>query len=161
MPDWLIVLLLLITGFILLLIELLIIPGFGFMGISGLVAMGAGIYTSYVKLTPFLSVLITLGSIIGIALLLKSFPKTKLWRKLKLETKEGKEQGFQASSQELEKFRGKTGYSITPLRPVGTALIEGTRLDVVTEGLFLEKNTSLKVVNVEGNKIVVEKTKEN
>ncbi len=92
MPDWLIVLLLLITGFILLLIELLIIPGFGFMGISGLVAMGAGIYTSYVKLTPFLSMLITLGSIIGVALLLKSFPKTKLWQKLKLETKEGKEQ---------------------------------------------------------------------
>jgi membrane-bound serine protease (ClpP class) len=157
MPDWLLILLLLLSGFTLLLVELLIIPGFGFIGISGLVALGAGIYLSYVKLNPWVGTIISIVSLLLLVLFLRAFPKTGFWKRLRLETKEEKRLGFQASSEELKKFLGKEGYSITPLRPSGTALIEGARLDVVSEGVFLEKNTRVKVVMVEGNRVLVEK----
>jgi membrane-bound serine protease (ClpP class) len=156
MPDWLLILLLLVSGFALLSCELLIIPGFGFMGVSGLIALGAGIYLSYVKLNPLAGTIISLVSLLLLILFFRSLPRTAFWKKLKLEAKEEKSLGFQASPEGLKKFLGKEGYALTPLRPSGTALIEETRLDVVTEGIFLKKNTRVKVVMIEGNRVVVE-----
>lgn len=51
---------------------------------------------------------------------------------------------------------GKEGVAITPLRPAGTALIEGERINVVTEGAFVERDSSVTVVEVEGNRVVVQ-----
>ncbi len=51
------------------------------------------------------------------------------------------------------------GKSVTDLRPAGTAEINAQRLDVVTDGEYIEAGTSIVVVSVTGNRIVVEKTK--
>ena len=59
----------------------------------------------------------------------------------------------------LEDYVGKTGVASTKLRPAGTALIESTRVDVVTTGDFIEKETEIVVVRVDGNRIVVEEKK--
>ncbi len=50
---------------------------------------------------------------------------------------------------------GAQGSALTPLRPSGTALIRDEALDVVTDGEFLEKDTPVKVVLIEGSRIVV------
>ena len=47
------------------------------------------------------------------------------------------------------------GKALTPLRPSGTAVIGGKRIDVVTEGPFIEPGTAVKVVAVEGMRVVV------
>jgi membrane-bound serine protease (ClpP class) len=49
----------------------------------------------------------------------------------------------------------QTGTALTQLRPSGTALINGKRVDVVTEGGLIEKGTPVKVVAVEGLRVVV------
>ena len=49
----------------------------------------------------------------------------------------------------------QTGFAYTPLRPSGTALLNGKRIDVVTEGPFIERGTPIKVVAVEGIRVVV------
>jgi membrane-bound serine protease (ClpP class) len=49
----------------------------------------------------------------------------------------------------------QTGTAFTNLRPAGTALINGKRVDVVTEGALIEKGTPIKVVAIEGLRIVV------
>jgi len=41
------------------------------------------------------------------------------------------------------------------LRPSGTAVINGKRIDVVTEGPFVERGSPIKVVEVEGARVVV------
>ena len=51
---------------------------------------------------------------------------------------------------------GKVGRTVTPLRPGGTAMIEDRKSDVVTQGKFVEPGTDVKVILVEGNKVVVE-----
>ena len=49
----------------------------------------------------------------------------------------------------------QTGTAFTQLRPCGTALINGRRVDVVTEGSLIEKGTPVKVVALEGMRVVV------
>ncbi len=158
MPDWFLVLTLIIVGFILLLIELFIIPGFGIVGISGLTFLGVASYIAYTKLSPLAGILISAGSLIIIFIALKLFPKTAIWKKLRLDKTETKEGGF-SPADSLEHLVNKEGIALTPLRPSGSAKIEGKRFDVTTEGIFLENNTKIKVVKVEGNKIVVRESK--
>jgi membrane-bound serine protease (ClpP class) len=52
----------------------------------------------------------------------------------------------------------QTGVAKTPLRPSGTAVINGENVDVVTEGNLIEPGTPLKVVSVEGLRVVVRTT---
>ena len=50
---------------------------------------------------------------------------------------------------------GKVGILVTDLRPSGTLLLEGERIDVVSEGSFVTKGTQVKVIKTEGSRIVV------
>jgi membrane-bound serine protease (ClpP class) len=50
---------------------------------------------------------------------------------------------------------GKQGMTHTTLRPSGIAMIEGRRVDVVTEGVVLDAGVPVEVVKVEGNRVVV------
>jgi len=54
---------------------------------------------------------------------------------------------------------GQTGKSITHLRPAGRALINGEPLEVQSQGDFIEKNRSLSVIRVAGNKVFVAEIK--
>ena len=59
-------------------------------------------------------------------------------------------------AQPLTDLVGQQGRSITPLRPAGAALIGSRRVDVVTEGKFVAPDMPVKVIQVEGNRIIVE-----
>jgi membrane-bound serine protease (ClpP class) len=54
---------------------------------------------------------------------------------------------------------GKSGVTITPLRPSGIAEIEGRRVDVLTAGAFIEKNKPIVVVQAKGLHILVAENK--
>lgn len=59
------------------------------------------------------------------------------------------------SVDDMKFFVGKEGEALTILRPAGTCDFSGVRLDVVTEGSFVKKGTKVKVIRVEGRRIVV------
>jgi len=50
---------------------------------------------------------------------------------------------------------GKHGTTQSPLRPSGIALIDGKRVDVVSEGEFIDRDTAIEVTHTEGARIVV------
>lgn len=52
-------------------------------------------------------------------------------------------------------WSGKEGEAATDLRPAGTVVVEGKRLDVVTAGELIARGSKVKVVKVEGNRVVV------
>lgn len=56
----------------------------------------------------------------------------------------------------LTHLLGQSGTALTPLRPAGAAMIGQDRIDVVTEGKFVDANTPVKVIHVEGSRVVVE-----
>ena len=53
------------------------------------------------------------------------------------------------------KFIGATGICVTDLRPADTINIDGEPLDVVTEGGFVNQGESVKVINVDGSRVLV------
>ena len=65
------------------------------------------------------------------------------------------EEGYSVSTGEEEELLGQEGVAITKLRPSGMARIGDKRVNVVAEGELIPENTRIKVVKVEGNRIVV------
>lgn len=143
-------------GAFLLFIELFI-PGFGICGISGLIcllgsfyyAMGASRATLIVLAVGVLIVLVVGG------FLIKSLPNNPVWKLFVLKNKQ--ESTATTHKEILAGYVGKKGKTETLLRPSGVALVEGKRLDVVTEGEFFPAGTEIVVSKVVGNKIFVEK----
>jgi membrane-bound ClpP family serine protease len=83
---------------------------------------------------------------------MKLFPKTPMGRRLMLD-KDARD--WKSTDVAKRDLAGKEGIAHTMLRPVGTAVIAGQRLDVVTRGEIIEANTPVKVIEVEGNRVVV------
>jgi len=152
LPSGLAIIFFITLGFILFLIELLT-PGFGVPGIAGIVFIVIGCYTA-LKQSLFLGIVASLVSILTVILFFKIFAKSPVWRKIRLDIKEEKEKGF-ISAEDLSYLLNKTGTAITVLRPSGIALIEGKRINVTTEGRFIDKDKKVKVVKVEGNTVIV------
>lgn len=143
---------LILLGFILLAIELFIIPGFGFVGISGLFCLTIASYISFSKLNPAVGFLVSIASITAIIIMMKALPKTNLYKKLRLETST---KGYSAVRSGLDKLIGKEGITITPLHPVGTAVVDDKRIDVVSEVGMIDRDKRVVVIKVEGNRVVV------
>ena len=84
----------------------------------------------------------------------KLMPHTPIGRKMILKgpsfaTREATEEG-------LGDLLGKEGVAATPLRPAGIASFGPRRIDVVTRGQHLPAGAMLRVLKVEGNRVVVE-----
>ena len=162
--------LLFILGLVLLLAEIFIIPGFGIAGISGIVMIFASILLSLLGSDSFLDMhavsiaIIQLSgamvfALVGMFFLINYLPKSTAFNKLVLSESEKSEHGFVSYPSDKD-LVGKTGIAYTTLRPGGTAEIEGKRIDVVADSEYIDKNAKIKVLRVEGIKVVVTIVKE-
>ena len=163
--------LLFVIGLVLLLTEIFVIPGFGIAGISGIILIFASIFLSLLGSEPFIDMhaisiaIIQLSgamlfSLVGMFFLVKYLPKSTVFNKLVLSESEKAEQGF-VSFPSDKNLVGMTGIAYTTLRPGGTAEIDGRRIDVVAESEYITQGTKIKVLRVEGIKVVVSVVKEN
>jgi len=152
--------LLFLVGLILIVLEIFVIPGFGITGILGILS----VFASLVMASPnFNQAVLTLGgsllaAILIIIITLRNKKTRKVWSKLILSHKLGTQEGYVSHDESLTAYVGKRGKALTILRPAGTAEIEGKRLDVVTLGEFIEANSGVEVVLVEGTRVVVRET---
>jgi len=155
-----------VFGVAMLLVEIFLIPGFGVVGTVGIISIVASLYLSligrFVHIDDFLggakvlalSFIVSFGAIL---LLLRYLPKFAPFQRLVLKIEETSIAGFSSSPEYLATLVGREGAAITVLRPAGTALIDGNPISVVTEGSFIEKDTRVRVKQVEGYRVVVEK----
>lgn len=104
---------------------------------------------SIVLLIIFFIVLIEVG--VFIKMKKKRVP---LWKRLILTDATDTESGY-TSFDDRTYLIGEVGVTLTPLRPSGTVLIDDKRIDAVAEGTFINANVDVKVVYVEGTRIVV------
>ncbi len=144
-----------LAGFILMLIEVFV-PGFGIFGILGILSFGTGVslaayQTEYGLIS--LGVAVIINSIIAVVLI-KYYGHRGVWNKFILREEQKKEGGYVSHKNEIT-LLGKKGTSITKLRPAGTAIIEGKRYDVISEGGLINANLPIEVIQVEGTRIVV------
>jgi len=145
------VLTLLIVGAILLLLET-VLPGM-VAGIVGGCCLLAGVVLGYwefgAQTGTYISFGVAAAVVGGFCVWARVFPRTRFGRTF-ISTRVVGEMGGEKSS-----LLHQTGTAFTQLRPSGTALINGLRVDVVTEGSLIEKGTPLQVVAIEGMRVVV------
>ena len=151
-------LLLALGGVALLLVEFFLIPGFGFAGILGILALlaalvmsvvGSGATPEFFMLAAGRILLSLLVALVASFVLLRFMPRTPLGRQLILDT------GLDDAPADDLRWLGKRGHASTPLRPAGIADIEGARVDVVSDGELIDPGTPVEVTRVDGNRIVV------
>lgn len=163
--------LLFVIGLGLLLAEIFIVPGFGITGISGIILIFASIFLAMLGSKPFIDMeavsfaIIQLSgamlfALIGMFFLVKYLPKSTAFNKLVLSESEHAEKGFVSYPSDKD-LVNKEGIAFTTLRPGGTAEIDGRRIDVVADSEFIQQGTKIKVLRVEGIKVVVTTLKEN
>jgi membrane-bound serine protease (ClpP class) len=155
-------------GFMLLAVEVFVIPGFGLAGILGLTALLGGLSLSVVGAGATWAMILTAAGRVALSLLLaiaaslallRIFPRLPFGRRLILETE--LPTGVEGSSapESDRRWLGKCGTTMSPLRPAGVAHLDGERVDVVSEGEFLEAGESIEVIRVDGNRIVVRRAR--
>ena len=147
-------------GIVLLAIEIFVIPGFGITGILGILGIVAGIFMSFginniaqATLVVFVSLIV---DIILIIILARFILKSKGFKNIvALETDTA---GYH-SSVSYDNLLGCEGITDTFFRPSGNIIINDKKYDAITEGEFINKGVKIKVILVEGNKIVIKEIK--
>ncbi|AGL00843.1 NfeD family protein [Desulfoscipio gibsoniae] len=145
-----------LLGILALVLEVFIL-GFGVAGLVGIILIGWGIVLLSMDVTlTFKSLVIALAvSIVILIVGIKVMSRFNLWQRLTLGNRQRNDEGYSASKKELVDYAGQVGITLTPLRPSGAAEVGGERLDVVSEGGFIPAGAKIKVVRVEGIRIVV------
>jgi membrane-bound serine protease (ClpP class) len=152
------------SGLVLLALEVFVIPGFGVTGVFGIVALFAGLSLSLIGAgATWEFVLKAAGQVIFsfvLALvaslaLLRFLPRLPFGRRLILETGLPASQGYASALESDRSWLGKSGTALSSLRPAGIAEIEGKRVDVVSDGEFIESGVPIMASRVDGNRIVV------
>lgn len=158
-----------IVGVGLILVEAFVIPGFGVAGILGILCMFAGLFMALAGSWPLVTsddiyrAIYTLAgsvvmTILGAIAITAFLPKTKIFGTFVLSEEQKREYGY-SSHAAHEELVGKEGIALTTLRPSGTALIDDERVDVVSEGGYIEAKHPIRVVRIEGIRIIVREIK--
>jgi membrane-bound serine protease (ClpP class) len=156
--------LLVTLGVVLLALEIFVIPGFGVAGVLGIVALLGGLALSLVGAGATSALVIwavgrvALSLLIAIAVsvaFLRLLPRLPYGRSLVLATGLDARAGYASAPEGDLKWVGKQGVASTPLRPAGIALLEGERVDVVSQGEYIAADVPIEVMRVDGNRIVV------
>ena len=146
-------------GFILIILEFFV-PG-GIIGSVGLITVIGSLFmaTDNNTLIAVSLLIAVMVSLIVSILLVKVFNKNmKFFKKMVLRDATTTEEGYVSNVNRVE-LLGKIGTALTPLRPAGIAYIDDERVDVVTEGSFIDQDSEVIVVKVEGSRIIVRERK--
>ena len=174
-------------GFVLLLVEIFLIPGFGVTGVLGIACLVAALAMALVEFELPWSVswdlgyihaaaeqvLVRLAVLVGVVFVAviafgRYFPTSPLGSWLVFRPKPGKDGtvalGAEAPGGSLQRsydeLLGRKGTLQTIVRPSGIAEFGGRRVHVLSDGEFLDKGTTVDVIEVDGHRVVVREAKE-
>ena len=129
----------------------------GFTGVAGIIflAWGVVLYNTNTAITIKSLVIGLVISIVAFIILFKLLTNMNFWKHFTLGKRQQSNEGYNSANIELVTYMDKEGIALTPLRPSGAADIDGERVDVVSEGDFILKGQKIKVVYIEGVRVVV------
>ena len=147
------------AGIVAIILEVFV-PAAGIIGIAGVGSIIASVVIAYQRLgslvgSIYLAVVLVMVPVF-IVLYFRFFPRSPVGRWLISQDRQGPDKGY--SSFTPEKYVdliGKEGTSLTILRPAGMVRIDGQKYSAVTGGEFIDKDKTIKVVKVEGSRVVV------
>ena len=140
---------LILVGIILILVEILLIPGIGIAGILGLTSICGSAYYAFAHLGPWTGVIVTVVNIALLAVLIFYALRGKTCKRLELDTVIDKH------IEEEEVAVGDRGIAATRLGPIGTARINDKSYEVTSLEGMIDAGTRVEIVHIEHNKIYV------
>ncbi|MBP2645367.1 MAG: hypothetical protein H6Q75_807 [Firmicutes bacterium] len=147
---------LLFSGGVIALIAELYSPGVGLFGAIGTLMILGSFFLTLGADAMALNLLAAslVVAILVFLLLLKKLPSSRVWSKFVLTNAATAGTGY-VSSEDYVSYMGRTGMTLTLLRPSGVAEFDGVHLNVVSEGEYVVPGIPVRVVAVNGNRIVV------
>ena len=156
--DYLTVALVLMALGVLLLLAEIMLPTGGILVVAALLffAFGVGIILYYGTLTEGL---VAIGALV-VGLPAAFYVGMIAWKRLSLDTELAADPT--AATQlpqvaELERLKGRTGKTVSPMRPSGSVEFDSNRVDAMTEGIMLDAGVWVRCVDVKGGKVIVRK----
>ena len=148
-----------VAGIGLLILEMFM-PGFGVAGLSGIALEIAAVVVAWVNNTPMVALIVLMAELTVAAIILsislRSAAKGRLSRsEMILHATQRDEDGY-LPTEDMKVFLNKEGTATTALRPTGMGDFDGVRLNVISDGEFIEQGTPIRITRVDGARIVVQ-----
>lgn len=141
-----------LLGIILILCEILLIPGFGVAGVLGLLAQGGACFYAFNTFGTLTGAVVTFVNVALLVGCLVFALRAKTWKKFTLTARiDSKVQ----PDPDTVLAVGDRGRTVTRLSPIGTARIEGKTYEVKSLQGMLDAGTDIEVVLIEDNRIIV------
>lgn len=140
---------------ILVIIAEIIIPSGGILGILAAGLFGYSLYIVFSQASATAGMIFVMADLATIPVLVYVGVKVLARSPVTLRARLSKRDGVTSQDAAQNAFLGMEGRTVTDLRPSGVAIIDQQRIDVVTRGEYLEKETDIVVTAVRGNQIVV------
>ena len=155
MKAYLIPVLLQVIGIMVIIAEIFI-PSLGVLAVIALALLSYSLYIVFTSISTTAGVIFTGLDIIIVPLIVVLGIKILAKSPLALKRELSKQNGVVSQKEKLETYINMKGTAVTDLRPAGMAQINSQRVDVVTDGEYIEADTPVIVTGVAGNRIVVE-----
>ncbi|HNV95912.1 MAG TPA: NfeD family protein [Bacteroidales bacterium] len=144
---------LILIGVVLIILEILVIPGTTVVGFLGLILMGIGVYLSYTKISTTIGHYTLAASIVFFILMLVISLRPKTWKKAMLNTSIDSTVNY--IGDDKNKFIDKECVTLTRLNPFGKVSFENEYYEAKSYYNIIEPNTIVVIINVEGNTLIV------
>lgn len=152
---WALIITLIIIGLILLIAELIIIPGFGIAGISGVIAMIASCFLAFSKFGAVAGAIVVGANVLLVVITTLLVLRSRTWKKASLDTVIEAKVDETPSDKGIEK--GQRGIALTRLAPGGQIRINGIITEAFTHDSIIEAQSNVEVVQISDNKIFIKK----
>ena len=140
-----------LLGLLLVLAEILLIPGVGIAGVLGLLAMGGSCAYAFMEMGNMTGIIVTSVNAVLLVALIIWVLRAQTWKRLSLETNIDSK----AVVPEVEVSVGDKGRSVTRLAPMGTVRFGDNSLEATSMEGLIDPGMDVQVVAIEDAKIYV------
>lgn len=144
---------LIIVGILLIVAEIILIPGIFIAGTLGLAALAGSCYFAFAEYGHVAGAITIAANIILVVLFVILSLRSNTWKKLSLSTKIDSK--VDCNPEEKGLSLGQSGITITQLNPMGKAKINNIFVEVTSQGEIIAPNTEIAIVLIEDNRIYV------
>ena len=158
MGWWLLLAVFLYLACAVLIIAEVLLPSGGLLSICALACLAGGfiIFFQHSTAAAYVGVILAFVMIPTVLILAyKVFPKTRFGNSTHLSPSERSPGDASPGSDELTELLGADGIAFTPMHPVGMVKFNDRRVECVAESGYIEKDTEVKVIRVQGSRVTV------
>ncbi len=127
----------------------------GLLTVTAIALFGYSLFLVFSQISPMTGLIFVISDVCLIPVLIVAGIKILAASPVTLRTSLDAKEGVQSQPAEWNTILGVKGRAITDLHPAGAALLNDKRYDVVSMGEFIPRGSTVSVVSVEGNRIVV------